>query len=103
MFTFRDRFPSTKKGNLVGGSNAYKQAKTCFNAIKALMEAAGGTVDDVVKINMYTTDMRHQPDIWKARTETFRGDFPTSTLLGINQLYSAELLVEIEAIGYIDD
>ncbi len=92
-----------KKGNLVGGSNAYKQAKTCFNAIKALMEAAGGTVNDVVKINMYTTDMRYQPDIWKARSETFSGDFPTSTLLAIAQLFSPDLLVEIEAIGYIDD
>ena len=92
-----------KKGNLVGGSNAYKQAKTCFNAIKALMEAAGGTVNDVVKINMYTTDMRYQPDIWKARSETFSDDFPTSTLLAIAQLFSPDLLVEIEAIGYIDD
>ena len=50
------------------------------------MEAAGGTVNDVVKINMYTTDMRYQPDIWKARSETFSGDFPTSTLLAIAQL-----------------
>ena len=61
-----------RKGNLVGGGSAYKQAKTCFNAIGALMEAAGGTVDDVVKINMYTTDMRHQPDIWKARSENLQ-------------------------------
>ena len=52
---------------------------------------------------MYTTDIRHQPAIWKARTETFSGDFPTSTLLAINQLFSPELLVEIEPIGYIDD
>ena len=67
------------------------------------MEAAGGMVNDVVKINMYTTDMRYQPDIWKARSETFSGDFPTSTLLAIAQLFSPDLLVEIEAIGYIDD
>ncbi len=90
-------------GKVVGEGNAYKQAQAIFRKIKLLMEAAGGTVDDVVKVVMYTTDMRYQPDIWKARRETFSGDFPTSTLICIAALFSPSLLVEIEAVGYIDD
>ena len=90
-------------GKVIGRGDAYKQAQAIFRKIAALMEAAGGTVDDVVKVVMYTTDMRHQPDIWKARRETFSGDFPTSTLICITALFSPELLVEIEAVGYIDD
>lgn len=94
---------SDNSGKVIGRGDAYKQAQVIFRKIAALMEAAGGTVDDVVKVVMYTTDMRHQPDIWKARRETFSGDFPTSTLICVTALFSPELLVEIEAVGYIDD
>lgn len=90
-------------GKVIGPNDAYKQAKEIFRKIRLLMEAAGGTVDDVVKVVMYTTDMSHQPDIWKARREVFKGDFPTSTLICISALFSPALLVEIEAVGYIDD
>ena len=67
------------------------------------MEAAGGHIDDVVKLTMFVTDMRYQPDIWKARREFFSGDFPTSSLVAVSALFSAELMVEVEAVGYIDD
>jgi len=90
-------------GKVIGPNDAYKQAQAIFRKIKLLMEAAGGTVDDVVKVVMYTTDMRHQPGIWKARREVFSGDFPTSTLICISALFSPALLVEVEAVGYIDD
>ena len=90
-------------GKVIGVGDAYKQSREIFRKIKLLMEAAGGTVDDVVKVVMYTTDMRYQPDIWKARREVFSGDFPTSTLICISALFSPAFLVEIEAVGYIDD
>ena len=79
---------SDNSGKVIGRGDAYKQAQAIFRKIAALMEAAGGTVDDVVKVVMYTTDMRHQPDIWKARRETFSGDFPTSTLICVTALFS---------------
>ena len=72
-----------------------------FGYIRSLMEAAGGRMDDVVKITMFTTDMRHQPDIWKARREFFAGDFPCSTLVCVSQLFLPELLIEIEAVGFL--
>lgn len=87
----------------VGGHSAYAQSKHVFGRIKALVEASGGKMDDVVKINMYTTDMRHQPDIWKARREVFTGDFPCSTLVEVSSLVRPEFLIEIEAVAYIDD
>lgn len=90
-------------GNMtpLGGNNAYEQARIAFRYIKLLMEAAGGCVDDVAKITIFTTDMRYQPDIWRARKEVFTGDFPCSTLVCVAALFKPELLVEIEAIGVI--
>ncbi|MSP51442.1 MAG: RidA family protein [Alphaproteobacteria bacterium] len=92
-----------RNGKLVSKSDPYLQARQIFRNIKALMEAAGGTVNDVVKITMYTLDIRFQPEIWKARREVFSGDFPASTLVGVTALFSPDNLVEVEAIGYIDD
>ena len=86
----------------LGGNSAYEQAKIVFGYIEALMEAAGGTIDDVMKIVMYTTDMRYQPDIWKARAEYFSGDFPTSTLVEVASLFKPEFVIEIDALGYIE-
>jgi 2-iminobutanoate/2-iminopropanoate deaminase len=85
----------------LGGNSAYEQARIVFSYMKALMEAAGGRMDDIVKITMFTTDMRHQPAIWQARREFFSGDFPCSTLVQVTALFRPELVIEIEAVGFI--
>jgi 2-iminobutanoate/2-iminopropanoate deaminase len=53
------------QGNIAGGST-YDQSKIIFGKIKALMEAAGGKVDDVIKITVYVVDMKHRDGVWKA-------------------------------------
>ena len=87
--------------DIIGPSDAYVQARTIFGYMKALMEAAGGKMNDVAKINVYLTDMRYQPDVWKARREFFTGDFPCSTLVCVVSLFKPDALVEIEATGVI--
>ena len=87
--------------NPLGGNDAYRQAQIIFGYMKKLMEAAGGVMDDIVRITVYVTDMRYQPDIWRARQEVFSGDFPCSTLICVTSLFKPELLVEIEAIGFV--
>ena len=85
----------------LGGNDAYEQSRIIFGYIKKLMEAAGGKIDDVMTITVFTTDMRHQPAFWKARAEFFSGDFPCSTLVCVHSLFLPELLVEVNAIGVI--
>ena len=91
------------KRRSVGGNSAYAQSRHVFGRIKALVEAAGAKMDDIIKVTMYTTDMRFQPDIWKARREFFSGDFPCSTLVEVTSLVRPEFLIEIEAIAYVGD
>jgi len=85
----------------LGGNDAYQQAKIAFGYIEALMEAAGGKMNDIVKITVFLADMRHQLDVWKARREFFTGEFPCSTLVAVSALFLPQLLVEIEAVGFI--
>ena len=79
----------------------YEQAKTIFTKIKGLVEAAGGTMADIVKVTIYVTNIKNNTKVWAARQEFFTGNFPASTLVEVRALASPEILVEIDAIAHI--
>src|SRR5262249_37142055 len=83
----------------VGGDSMYAQAQAIFAKIKHLMEAAGGTMNDIVKVLIFVTDIKRREEVWKARREVFTGDFPVSTLVGGKALAAPEVLVGIQAGG----
>jgi 2-iminobutanoate/2-iminopropanoate deaminase len=87
-------------GKILDGDE-YAQAKMIFAKIKSLVETAGGTMADVVKVVIYVTDITQRQKIWKARREVFRGDFPVSTLVEVAALADPAVKVEIEAIAHI--
>lgn len=86
---------------VLGGSNMYEQARAVFAKIKNLIEAAGGHMDDVVKVLIFVTDISRREEVWKARREVFTGNFPASTLVQVSALAAPELLVEIEAVAIL--
>jgi 2-iminobutanoate/2-iminopropanoate deaminase len=79
----------------------YEQSRLIFGKIKGMVEAAGGTMADVVKITVYVTRIQNNVKVWAARREFFTGDFPASTLVEVSALAAPEILVEIEAIAHI--
>ncbi len=79
----------------------YEQAKAIFGKIKALLEAAGGAMSDVVKVTIFVTNIKNNTKVWKARAEVFKGNFPASTLVQVAALASPEILVEIDAIAHL--
>jgi enamine deaminase RidA (YjgF/YER057c/UK114 family) len=86
---------------VVGGASMYEQARAVFTKIKHLIEAAGGHMDDVVKVNIFVTDITRREEVWQARRECFTGNFPVSTLVEVSALAAPELLVEIEAVAIL--
>lgn len=48
-----------------------------------------------------TTDISQRKEVWRAREQFFRGDFPCSTLVDVKALAIPALLVEINATGFI--
>jgi enamine deaminase RidA (YjgF/YER057c/UK114 family) len=86
---------------VLGGASMYGQAQAIFNKIKHLMESVGGQMDDIVKVVIYVTDITRREEVWQARREVFRGDFPVSTLVEVAALARPELLVEIEAMAIL--
>ena len=88
-------------GKTLVGSNEYEQTKQIFTRIRHICEAAGGSLDDIVKMTIYLTDIKMNAEVWRARREFFRGDFPASTLVEVRSLASPETLVEIETVAYL--
>jgi len=87
-------------GKAVKGDE-YDQAKAIFVKMRGLIEAAGGTMSDVVKVVIFVTDIKNREKVWRARQEVFVGNFPVSTLVEVAALASPDLKVEIEAIAHI--
>lgn len=77
------------------------QAREVFGAVKALVEAGGGTLQNVVKITTYVTDVRHRPEFRTVRAEFFGDKGPASTMVEVSALAHPDYLIEVEAIALI--
>jgi len=86
-------------GNLVGAGDMAEQTRQCIRNMRTVLEAAGGTLDDIVSVVVYTTDMREFKNIVAARTEFFVDKLPTSTIVEVNRLADPGLLIEFQAIA----
>ena len=54
-------------GAVSGDASMYGQAQTTFTKIKHLIEAAGGTMNDIIRVDIYVTDIKQREEVWKAR------------------------------------
>jgi 2-iminobutanoate/2-iminopropanoate deaminase len=88
-------------GGTAKGDDEYTQAKAIFAKLKHLVEAAGGSMADIVKVTIFVTDIKNREAVWKARQEFFTGNFPASTLVQVAALATPDLKVEIEAVAHI--
>ena len=93
--------PLDALGNVVGGDDVAAQARATLENIGAILEAAGATFADVLKVVVYLTDVNDRAAINPVRQEFFGDSRPCSTLIGINELVVPGMKVEIEAIAGI--
>jgi enamine deaminase RidA (YjgF/YER057c/UK114 family) len=89
------------KGDTIIEGDEYEQAKVIFAKIRHLIEAAGGSMADVVKVTIFVTDITQREKVWRARREVFTGNFPASTLVEVRALAKPAVKVEVEAIAHI--
>ncbi len=89
------------KGNPAHRGDFTAQARAVFRAVKAQVEAGGGTMQSIVKLNTYLTDIRHRADLVPVREEFFGKKTPASTLVAVSALAHPDWLIEVEAIAVI--
>ena len=90
---------------VVGGDSLLKQARQALRNVQAAIEATGGTLKDIVSLQIYIVN--YQPENAKAVSIALREFFcsanpPASTWIGISALAVPEFLIEIEATAVLD-
>ena len=91
--------------NIVGGDGVLEQARQAFRNLETAMEAAGGTLKDVVALRIYVVDYQAESGtaVGTALREFFSPENPpASTWIGISALAVPEFLIEIEATAVLD-
>jgi len=88
-------------GTIAGIGDVEAQTRQVCENIKAAVEAAGGTMDDIVRVDVYVRNMEHFEKIHKVRREYFKAPAPASTMVEINKMTSPEYLIEINAIAVL--
>ena len=90
-----------KSGNVVGNDDFKAQIQQVFENLKAAVEAAGGSFNDVVKLNSYFLDLSHLPEFREVRDKYNVKNPPASTAIQVSRLFRPEFLIEVEAVAVV--
>ena len=88
-------------GTITGVGDIEAQTRQVCENIKAAVEAAGGTMDDICRVDVYVRNMEHFDKIHKVRREYFGSPPPASTMVEVTKMTSPDYLIEINAIAVL--
>ena len=87
-------------GRLVGVGDFDAQAEQAFRNLARVLEAGGSSLEHVVKVTIFLTDMATNfPKIVELRGTWFTPPYPADTIAEVSSLYLPEVEIEIEAIA----
>ena len=84
-----------------GGFRA--QGEQAFANLRRALEAGGSSLDDVVKVTIFVTDMGNFKEVVELRRKFFSAPYPADTIAEIKALYDPKAMIEIEAIAAVRD
>jgi reactive intermediate/imine deaminase len=90
-----------KEGGITGVGDISAQTHQVCQNLQAAVEAAGGTLDDIIRVDVYVTDIRHFDAIHEVRRQYFTGVAPASTMVEVSKFVKPEYLIEINAIAVV--
>jgi len=93
--------PVDAEGRLVGGDDVVEQARQTFANVGAVLDAAGSSFADVVKVTVFLTDIDDRPKINPLRQEVFGESRPASTLVEVSRLAIPGAKIEVEAVAVV--
>ena len=88
-----------REGRLVGEGDLRAQAVQVLENIRAILEASGAGMEDIVKVTVYVTDIRAFNDIADIRERYFPDNGPASVICEVSALAWPEFMIEIEAVA----
>jgi 2-iminobutanoate/2-iminopropanoate deaminase len=81
--------------------NFEAQFKSTFDKIKNTLVKAGASVDDIVSMSVFITDLRYVPEFNKLTKELFKKGFPAVTFVEVSHLARPQSLIEVQPIAVV--
>ena len=72
-----------------------------YQSLERSLKSFGATFQNVVKENLYTTDMEAMKRYNDARKVFYKGDFPAATWMGVSRLFMADAKLEVELVAHL--
>lgn len=94
--------PITPSGITYAPGNAYDQTRYCLEKIQKALQDVGANLQDVIRTRIYVTDISRSDQYGKAHQEFFGEHPPAATMVEVQALVDAEMLVEIEVDAICD-
>jgi enamine deaminase RidA (YjgF/YER057c/UK114 family) len=96
--------PVDGEGKLIGGDDLASQTEVCMGKIAAILEAAGGSMDDVVWLTFYVTDISRLSEIQSIRDKYLKGEVkPAMSGIEVSNLADPRWLVEIDGVAVLPE
>lgn len=89
-------------GKLIVRGDMVEQTKVVYEKLKAILEAAGASFEDVVWTTDYITTKENYRATAEVRRQYFGESFPASTGIIVKSLLNKEALIEIDAVAVLD-
>ena len=90
-------------GSIAGIGDITEQTRQVCENVKSAVEAAGGTMDDICRVDVYVRNMEHFKEIHAVRQQYFKPPLPASTMVEITKMTSPDYLIEINAIAVVSE
>ncbi len=90
-------------GGIVGVGDIEAQTRQMCENVKAAVEAAGGTMADICRVDVYVKDMAGFDIIHRVRREYFPDPPPASTMVAVSGFTHPDFLIEMAAIAVVPD
>jgi reactive intermediate/imine deaminase len=93
----------TKDGGVAGIGDITAQTHQVCQNLRAAVEAAGGTLDDICRVDVFVRNMEDFDDVHAVRRQYFTGVAPASTMVEVAKFVNKDYLIEINAIAVVQN
>jgi len=90
-------------GEVAGIGDITEQTHQVCRNVQAAIEAAGGTLDDIARVDVYVRNMEDFDAIHAVRRQYFTGIAPASTMVEVSKFTNKDYLIEMNAIAVLAD
>lgn len=90
--------------NVVGKNDMAAQTEQVYGNLKRVLEDAGGSMKNIVMLNIYCTDLERFDKETRGMRKKYFGDYyPAVTAVEVKRLYRPDFMIEVEAVAVLDN